>query len=490
MTESEDDIGGPVGRPTMPRQLNFARAGSLLLGLELVGVVVGFGSTVYFASALGATALGVFFLFEATLSTLGTFADFGLNGAIEKRISEGADPGAVLSAGLVLKGVLLVALAAVVVPLRGPIDAYVGTAVVVPLLVAMALSQLALLSMHVLRAELRADETAVIQFLRLATYVVVAVALVQFGAGPRALIYGLVAGYLVMLVGGAVRVSTRPTRPTMRQFRTLLDYAKFNGIWGLGGHVYNTMDILVIGLFLSSAHVAAYELAWRVTVMTGVVGGVVANTVFAQMSAWDASGQRDRIAATVRDGLLASLVLVIPSFVGVALLSDRILGLVFGPEFLLATVAFVVLMGEKLVAAVNNVFDATVRAVDRPDIGAYATVASLSLNVVLNFLLVPRYGLLGAAAATGTAMAINTAVLGLFLRRVVPVRFPVGPVGWCVGAAAVMGGVVVAVGSLLPESLPALVGQIAAGGVVYGLVVLASPTLRTKLFATVRNAGA
>lgn len=490
MTRDADRPVESVGRPTMPRKLNFARAGGLLLALELVGVVVGFGSTVYFAGALGATALGVFFLFEAVLSTLGTFADFGINGAVEKRISEGGDADAILAAALLLKGGLLLGLVALVVPFRGVVNGYVGARVVVPLLVAAVLYQLSMLTVHVLRAELRADETAVLQFLRLATYVVVAVALVQFGAGAMALVYGLVAGYVVLLAAGVVRMETGLARPSVRHLRTLVDYAKFNGVWGLGGHVYNTMDILVVGLFLSGAHVASYELAWRVTVMTGIVGGVVANTVFAQMSAWDAGGERERIAPTVRDGLAASLVLVIPAFVGVALLSEQILGLVFGPEFLLATAAFVVLMGEKLVAAVNNVFDAAVRAVDRPDVGAYATVASLTLNVVLNFLLVPRYGLVGAAAATGTAMAVNTLVLGGFLRRIVPLSFPTGVVAWCAGAAAVMGGVLVVAGTVAPATLPGLVAQVLLGGVVYGAVVLASPSLRAKLLTTVRQFGA
>ncbi len=473
----------------IPRQLNFARAGGLLLALEIVGVVIGFGSTVYFATTLGAAALGVFFLFEAALGTLGTFGDFGINGAIEKRISEGREPGSVLSAGLLLKGALVLGLTAVVVPFRQAINAYVGAVVVGPLLVALVLSQLAVLSIHVMRAELRADETAILQFLRLVTYVAVSVALIRFGAGPMALVYGLIAGYLVLLAGGVRRTSTVPARPSIRHVRTLVDYAKFNGIWGLGGQAYNTMDILVIGLFLTSADVAAYELAWRVTLMTGIVGGVVANTVFAQMSAWDAAGQRDRIAPTVRDGLLASLVLVVPSFVGVALLSEEILGFVFGPEFVIAAAAFVVLMGEKLVAAVNNVFDATVRAVDRPDIGAYATVASLALNIVLNILLVPRYGLVGAGLATGLSMAINTVVLGGFLRRLVPIEFPVREVGWCVAAAGLMGVAVVAAGTVLPATLAGLVGRILLGGAVYGAVVLASPSIRAKFFSAVGQFG-
>ncbi|WP_324759927.1 lipopolysaccharide biosynthesis protein [Haloarcula montana] len=480
----------PASRTTVPRRLNFARAGGLLLGLELFGTVVGFLSTVYFATELGAARLGVFFLFEAVLSTLATFGDFGLRGAVEKRISEGAAPSQILGAALALKLALIGTLGVVVFLFRDLVNGYVGADIALLLIVTTVLYELSTLTVHVLRAELRTDETALLYFLRLVTYVVVAVSLLQFGFGVRALLYGVVAGYVVLLVAGVSRVSIHPARPAWEHVRTLVDYAKFNGIWGLGGHVYNTMDLLVIGFFLSSAHVAGYELAWRVTLMTAVVGGVVANTVFAQLSAWSASGEYEQIRTTLREGTTASLFLVIPAFAGVALLSEELLGLVFGPEYVLAAAAFVVLMGEKVVAAVNIVLDAAVRAVDRPDIGAGATVVSLTLNVVLNLVLVPRYGLVGGAVATGLSMAVHTVALGVFLRRIVPLEFALGDIGWSVGAAGAMAGTLVAVGTVVPPTtLPRLLGQVVLGGVVYLGVALLSPSLRRKARANVARFG-
>ncbi|WP_218644785.1 lipopolysaccharide biosynthesis protein [Natronomonas gomsonensis] len=478
----------PVARPTVPRQLNFARAGGLLLGIEVLGAVIGFAATVYFAAALGATRLGVFFLFEAALATLATFSDFGLRGAVEKRISEGSEVGEMLAATLLLKLALLGVLAVVVIVFREPINDYVGAEVAALLVVAALLYELSVLSIHVLRGELRTEQTALLYFVRLVAYVAVSVVLIQFGYGAEALIYGLIASYLLMLAGGAARISTRLARPSRRHFRSLVDYAKYNGIWALGGHVYNTMDLLVIGYFLTQAHVAGYEIAWRLTLMAGLVGGIVGNTVFAQLSAWRTRGEFGRIEGTVRESLTASLFLVVPAFFGVLLLSENLLGVVFGPEYVLAAGALVVLMGEKIVAAVNVVFDATIRAFDRPDIGAYATGVSLTVNIVLNVVLVPQYGLLGAAAATGLAMALNTAVLGVSLGRLHPVSFALRDIGWCVGAGAVMALALAGLTTIVPPTTaPALVGHVLLGGVVYFLVVLSSSSLRGKLRANVAN---
>ncbi|WP_114576077.1 polysaccharide biosynthesis C-terminal domain-containing protein [Saliphagus sp. LR7] len=465
----------------IPRRLNVARAGGLLFGVEVVGAVVAFASTVYFASALGATLLGVFFLFEALLSTVATVADFGLRGAVEKRISEGREAAELLAAALLLKLAFLGALAAVVLAAREPIAAYVGADVAPLLVVAAVLYEFSVLTVHVLRGELRTEETAALYLLRLLTYVTVAVALVRLGYGAEALIYGLIVSYAVMCLVGVSRISVGLARPSIDHFRSLIAFAKFNGIWALGGYVYNTMDLLVVGFFLSQAHVAGYELAWRVTVMVGLVGGVVSETLFAQLSAWRSAGEEERIRRALRDGLTASLFLVIPAFFGALVLAPEILGFVFGPEFAIAAGALAVLMGEKVVAGVNNVFDAAIRAFDRPDVGAYATVGSLLLNVALNVALVPRFGLVGAAAATTIAMVANTVVLWWALGRLTTLSVPVPELGACLGAAVAMAVVLVGLETLLPVTTTvALFAHIGVGGAVYLLAVLASPTLRGK----------
>lgn len=495
-SESDDRAGAateralrPVARPRVPRELNVARAGALLVAVEVLSVVVGFASTVYFAQALGARLLGTFFLFEAALSTVAVVADFGLRGAVEKRVSEGEEAREFVGAGLLLKLGALAVVCGVAWTFRATIDGYVGAQVTGLLVVAAVLLELATLSMHVLRGELRADQTAVVYLLRLLTYVGVSVALLQADYGVQALLYGLVASYAVMLVVGVARVSTWPARPGRRHVRSLVDYAKFNGVWGLGGFVYNTMDVLVVGFFIGQAAVGAYELAWRVTTMTAVVGSVVANATFAQLSAWVTQGATDRVRETVRDATTASLFLVVPAFFGVAVLAEELLGIVFGAEYAIAAGAFVVLMGEKLVSAVNVVLDATVRAYDRPDVGAYATAASLTLNVVLNVALVPPFGLVGAATATGVSMLVNTLVLGGFLRRVAPVEFAVADLAWTGVAGAAMAGALLAARSVVAvDSALPLVALVALGAAVYAAVVLASPSLRRQVFAGVRDA--
>ena len=468
--------------------MNLARASSLLFGVELLNTAIGFFGTVYFARELGATLLGVFFLFEATLYTMATVVDFGLRGAVEKRISAGDDPARMFGAAVVLKLVLIVAVSSIVFAAREPIAAYIGADLALELIGVVVAFELSMLVIHVLQGELRVGQTAVLHFLRSLTFVTVAVVLLQYGYGVQAMVYALLVSYSVLLIGGVLRLSTPLARPGKRHLWSLYDYAKFNGIWGLGGHVYNWMDVIVIGFFLSQAAVGAYELAWRLTTTAIMFSTVFARVLFPQLSAWQAEGAVEKVRDLISEAMTASLLLIIPSVIGVAVIGREILGVIFGLEYTIAAAAFLVLMIEKLPQAVNLVFDKAIQAFDRPKYGAIATVVSLSMNIGLNVLLVPRYGLVGAAVATLVSVIVNTVMLGYYLGRLTTVRFPVRDIGWSVAAALGMGAMLVGLTNMYPVDTPvALVAAVGFAAIVYGSGVLASPPLRAKVVENARN---
>ena len=468
--------------------MNLARATSLLFIVELLNTALGFFGMVYFARELGATLLGIFFLFEATLYTLSTVVDFGLRGAVEKRISAGEDPGRMFGAALVLKLLLIGVAALAVLAVRGTLAAYIGADLALELIGVVVAYELSMLVVYVLQGELRVAQTAVLHFLRSLTFVIVAVVLLQYGYGVRAMVWALLVSYTVLLVGASLRVSTPLARPGKYHLKSLYDYAKFNGISGLGGHVYNWMDVIVIGFFLSQAAVGAYELAWRLTTTAIMFSTVFTKVLFPQLSAWQADGAVEKVRDLLSEAMTISLLLIVPSVVGVALIGGEILGVVFGAEYTIAAAAFLVLMVEKLPQAVNLVFDKAIQAFDRPEYLAIATVVSLSMNIVLNVALVPVYGLVGAAAATLLSVVVNTLILGYYLQRLTTVRFPVRDVGWTVLAAVGMGVALAGLTRLVTVETPVtLLSAVALAAVVYGAGILAAPPLRVKIVENVRN---
>jgi len=84
----------------------------------------------------------------------------------------------------------------------------------------------------------------------------------------------------------------------------------------------------------------------------------------------------------------------------VFLLSDRIILLVFGPDYANAAGALKILVWSTAVIFIGTVQTHLTRSSNRQGFTAKVVAASAGLNVVLNLFLIPRYSLYGAAAAT------------------------------------------------------------------------------------------
>lgn len=81
----------------------------------------------------------------------------------------------------------------------------------------------------------------------------------------------------------------------------------------------------------------------------------------------------------------------------------------------------------------------------RTEFNLPATAAGMIGNVVLNLLLVPPYGIEGAALALAISYVLTVALMYWFTDRLFPVRWQWGKLAWIVGTAAVL----IAAGELL-----------------------------------------
>lgn len=188
------------------------------------------------------------------------------------------------------------------------------------------------------------------------------------------------------------------------------------------------------------------------------------------------SSERPRLYASA---LAQTFAVTLPVFVGGALLSEAIVTLVFGAQYapagrplalLLGTVPLLLFTDTGIVALIIARREATVMKL---------TAAALAFNLVTNALVIPRYGMVGAAATTLATEALRAALMSLAIRRegytfVTPRRLLPSAL-----AAGVMGVALWLLGPVSPSVLPVF-AAIAAGAVVYALALMAAGGLRVS----------
>ena len=462
--------------------MNIARSSIKLSVAHGANAIITFGGVAVFANWLAPGELGVFFLFEALVGVLMIPADFGLRGAVEKRISEDNSPGEMLTTAFSLKTVPLLLIVSGVLLFRGYVNDYVGESIGLLLVVAIIGHELYQLGVQIVSAELRVGETAVLRLTHKAIWFAVGYLLLQHGFGVKSLIYGLIVGYVIPFLWAMSKRSTPFRRPSMKHVHSLTAYSRYNFVSAVSGYFYSWMDVLIIGLFLTSAHVGAYEVAWRVTGVVVIGSTAIAQTIFPQVSRWDAEEALERIERLIPRAVTPSLIIAVPSFFGTLLFSREILTFVFDAEYSIAWLVLIVLMSEKIFQAVHVITGRSLKATDHPELAARAAIVAITTNLILNLALVWQFGIVGAAVATVISFFINTAMCINYLSRYLTIRIPWREIAWVVVSSVGMTVVLLGVESVIRvDSLLRLLVVIGLGGTVYAGFVLLSPTLREKV---------
>lgn len=442
-----------------------------------------FAGITFFANTLAASELGVYFLYQTSLGLLSIPSDLGFSAALEKRLSEGRSTDhRILGSAVVVKASTVAVVGVGLLAARRYVNAFLGASLVELLVIGLAVREFSKLYLHAVRGELRVGETAPIEFANRLVWMGLGALLVVLGYGAVGIVVGLIVGSGVGLVWAYVRCDVPLGRPSVADIRYLFTFGKYQTVTSMGGRVYSWMDVAFVGFFLTTSYVSAYEIAWQVTLLVILASKSIAVTLFPQISQWNEAAVSDRIGETISMAMRITLFISVPALVGTSIFAGDILRYVFGPEYIVATAVLVVLMVEKVFQSVNDVVEGSVRAIDRPDLAARATVIAVSLNLLLSPLLLVTIGFVGAAIATTISWAVNTTLHVRYLSRHVTYTIPYRLVGWYAGASLVMGTVLLAVKTAVPVSgVPTLFAQIALGVAVYVVVSVAIPDVRNGI---------
>lgn len=467
--------------------MNISRSSIKLFTSRLAISFTGYIGLIYFSQELGAAEIGLFFLFQSTVRILQLPTDLGIGQAAQKRISEGEDMGEYFATASLMKFLPITVIGLALFIASDYINSYFGRDIVLYLIIACLLYNFSYFSIEVLRGELRVEKSVLPELARKVSWLCFGAILLHWGFGVLGLIYGWLIGLAITMIWGFVAVSLSPRRPTVEHARSLLDFSKFGFISSIGGTFYSYFDLVIIGLFLTKSHVGAYEIAWRISITIVMFGEAITATVFPQISSWDAEGAKNAIEDLLPEAFGASLSLAIPGFFGALVFSEDILSLIFGPEFVIAWIALIILTGEKVFHGIHMLLEYSLLAIDKPKLAAKASIVSVVCNILLNLVLIYYFGLMGAAFATTFAMLVNMMMHYVYLSRFIDVEFPHQNIGWAVVSSVIMAICLFGVKSAMTvDSVFVLIALIMMGALIYGAVLLIYKPIRVRFYNNVK----
>lgn len=464
------------------------QAGVRLFAYRASSKVLSFIGIAVFSHLIASDQLGAFFLFQSVLGILTLISNFGISTSVEKRISEGKDAGAVISAALLINTLTLSVLAVPIIFGAKYINNFVGAPVATLLLVTVLLYQGQTLVRHYLRGRFNVSSAEALGTLHKFAWVAIGFAFIQFDVFQNKLMLSLSLAWFIALLAGLLIEVPNLEVPTVEMIWSVVDFSWHSFVLSITGFGFIWTDTILIGFFLERSSVAVYEIAWRVASVFSVFGYSLAETTFPSISKWDSEGKIDRISSVVSQSLSLGLVVVIPGFVGAVVLGESLLSVFFGDGYRTGYPVLVVLMLYQIVSIPGMIFTRLIVGMDRPDITSKSGVLSGLLNISLNILLIPIIGIVGASVATTVAFCCNVVLMAGWLSGRIPLRVRYSEFGWCTMSAVIMGVVVHTVEQITPGGgILAVVFLVSVGVSTYFSLLSGYSPLRRRLIAQFRS---
>lgn len=468
--------------------MNVPRTIGKLFGWSVIGNIVSLAGVAYFANELGSAGLGSFFLFRSVVAISVLVGDVGISVSVEKRISSGKPRDLTTWTGLYMKLLPMVLITGLLLFFEHRMINYIGIDVIFLLIIAIISRHLFRLFRGSLRGAQLVEETASFTGIRNIVWVVIGVLLTTADFGVKAPIYGTVIGNITIVALSALKLQPFPHLPDLGEAIAIWDIAKWSVVSDVGGAVYNWMDVVLIGSFLGQSAVGIYEIAWSISSATLLLSQAVRQTAFPKINAEGDRESTSQIEELMTQFFTPSLYFVIPSLVGVIVIGPDILSVIFGPEFGSGSLVLIILMVEKVQRSFSYILIAPAYAVDRADIAAKSTAASIFSNLVLNILLIPHYGIEGAAIATMAAETINFTMHGLMISKYVSIKPPWREFAGTGIAAIIMGAIIFLITqSVNITGIFELVVIIGLAAIIYICGTIIDPVVRNRLNAGIRE---
>lgn len=400
----------------------FQGAAITLVG-KFLGAVIGFLGTIAITNFLGASVFGGFSYATSVLTIAVMFSAFGLTTGVTRFMSRerGASyftAGVGITGGLsLIIGTGLFFLAPVIAEVAfepGATPYIQGAAVAVPFL---TLGNIAIAAargrMFALPGTLFPDIIQpIVKFVGVGIIVVL-------GAGTVAVASIIPLMAIASFIGGWAYLSyigfelNRPTTTEISvivSFSTPLVFTK--GIWFL----MNNADTLLVGYYIGQTAVGIYAAAFSLAVLLNLVVNSVGSLFMPNVGTLVDDEDFAEVRRVYMIATQWMVILSTPIAFGLFTFPDLALR-VFGPEFPEAQTALVFLTFGFLSHIIAGLNGSALQSLNMTKVLLRNQSAAVAINLVLNILLIPKWGVLGAAVATSISFIVSNLSHSLVLYR-------------------------------------------------------------------------
>lgn len=390
---------------------------------EASGRLIKMGLIIYAARNLGTSGWGIFSYAISIASLLMIFSDIGIDSLIAREIAQKKENHRMfISAAFLLKSIMLI-LSIILVIFISPHISNIPEATNLFLIIAIifffdTIRNIGFAINRVLEKMEKEMLTKVIMNL-----VILGLGIILINMNPfpisLAIAYaiGSISGAILILAIVRKNIIEFITKINIKTLKLVLSTTLPFAIIALIGSIMSNTDIFMLGIWKTPEDIGLYSAAQRFFQFILIIPSMIATATLPLMSKL-ANKDNEKFKTVLEKTLSIFVMIGVPTTFGGLILANQIIPLIFGLGYIEAIPVFQILMIMllayfPLILLTNSIF-----VYNQQKKLVLASIFGVFANVVLNFLLIPKFGITGAAIATLISTTTVTYVMWREMKKI------------------------------------------------------------------------
>jgi len=221
-----------------------------------------------------------------------------------------------------------------------------------------------------------------------------------------------------------LKAKIRISKPLLKK---LLMFALPVLLSGVAGAIIGYMSTLMIAIFRTSSEVGFYQVAYPAANSLLYFPRAMGVVLFPMISELWARRKHELIGGAMHTLIKFSFIFIAPAALIIIAFPGVVISLLFGSEYLAASLALQILALMAIVQTLYTISNRMILGIGKPAVITVVMVIMACFAFTLNLILIPPYGIEGAAVATFLSMLVGLSLSLYFARKYVKFTIPSSP---------------------------------------------------------------
>ena len=418
------------------RESYWLRSGALTFLQRFSIALFGFFSFVILVRLLSIPDFGTWVLYTSFIAVVELLRGGFIKNPLTRRFlsTDPSDHPAVVSAALLVNGILFIVLSAAVAILAVPVSVWMDAPLLKPLCYLFIPNAffytffLHYTTLHEAHLNFKASFWA--YFVQKALFFFYLLFVLFFSDSIAVSLIDLAIVQIIAMVISSVISVWFARNYSVHRFEwdrshllAILHHGKYSFGTNVSSVLLNNIDSWMLGGMLSPAAVAIYNPALRITRLVEIPMQSVAAITYPKLVQKSTEVSLTNAKHLYEQSVAVILAIMIPLVFVVIVFANPIVVLVAGDNYEAAATVLQITMLYGLLAPFNRQFGITLDAIGKARLTFYFVVISAIVNTGLNFIMIQRLGVVGAAYATTATHVLDVILRQLFLRHILGTNF-------------------------------------------------------------------